>query len=314
MSRPHRYEPPLPRTYAALAQPSGVAIVPARAARPRDKATVEVGVQGVQRWMRARLRHHTFVSRLELHTALADRLVLLHQRPCKQLPGSRQSVCEALDRPALRPLPAQPSAYAEWKLVRVNIDDHVQVDGHSDSVPYAWVKQQLEVRLSAQVVAIFHQGTRGASHPRSPRKGRHSTVAVHMPTAHQDSAAWPPQRRMPGAAQTGEAPAQVVATILASRPHPQQGFRACVGLRRLGKRSGEGRLEAACRRAIRIGAWSYKSLESILKHARDPQPLPGPPTAAPVMTHGHIRGAPYDHTHQGDPICCTTRHSTHCWR
>ena len=121
VSRPHRYEPPLTRTYAALVQHSGVAIVPARAARPRDKATVEVGVQGVQRWMRARLRHHTFVSRLELHTALADRLVLLHQRPCKQLPGSRQSVCEALDRPALRPLPAQPSAYAEWKLVRVNI-------------------------------------------------------------------------------------------------------------------------------------------------------------------------------------------------
>ena len=198
--------------------------------------------------------------------------------------------------------------------MRVNIDDHVDVDGHSDSVPYAWVKQQLEVRLSAQVVEIFHQGTRVASHQRSPRKGRHSTVAVHMPTAHQSSAAWTPQRLMLWAAQTGEATAQVVDTILASRPHPQQGFRACVGIMRLGKRSGEGRLAAACRRAIRIGACSYKSLESILKHARDQQPLPGPPTAAPVMTHGNIRGAQYDHTNQGDPICCTTRHSTNCWR
>jgi hypothetical protein len=114
-----------------------VAIVPARAARPREKAQVEVGVQVVERGIRARLRHHPFFALLELNTAIAARLVTLNQRPFKQLPGARQSVCEALDRPALRPLPAQPYADAEWQLVRVHIDSHVEVEGHYDSVPYA---------------------------------------------------------------------------------------------------------------------------------------------------------------------------------
>jgi transposase len=303
VSQAHRYEPTLNRTYAELAQHYGVAIVPARAARPRDKAKVEVGVQVVERWILARLRHHTFFSLLELNTAIADLLVTLNRRPFKKLPGSRQSVFESLDRPALRPLPAQPYEYAEWKLVRVNIDYHVEVEGHYYSVPYALVKQQLEVRLSAQVVEIFHKGKRVASHQRSPLKGRHSTVDAHMPKAHQHHAEWTPQRLILWAAKTGEATAQGVETILGSRPHPQQGYRACLGIMRLGKRYGDGRLEAACRRAIRIGACSYKSIESILKHDLDQQPLPSPPAAAPVITHGNIRGAQYYHTTTGDPVC-----------
>ena len=303
VSRPHRYEPTMSRTYAELAQHYGVAIGPARAARPREKAKGEVGVQVVERWMLARLRHHTFFSLLELNTAITDLLVILNQRPFKKLPGSRQSVFEALDRPALRPLPTQPYEYAEWKLARVNIDYHVEVDGHYYSVPYSLVRQQLDVRLSAQVVEIFHKGKRVASHQRSPLKGRHTTVAVHMPKAHQYYAAWTPQRLVLWAAKTGEATAQVVETILASRPHPQQGFRACLGIMRLGKRYGDARLEAACRRALRIGACSYKSIESILKHDLDQQPLPAPPAAAPVITHSNIRGAQYYHTNQGDPVC-----------
>jgi transposase len=291
--RPHRYEPTLTRTYADLAQHYGVAIVPARAARPRDKATVEGGVQVVERGMLA--RHHTFFSLLELNTARTDLLVILNQRPFKKLPGSRQSVFEALDRPALRPLPTQPYAYAAWKLARVHIDYHVEVDGHYYSVPYSLVRQPLDVRLSAQVVELSHRGTRVASHQRSPLKGRHTTVAVHMPKAHQHYAAWTPQRLVLWAAKTGAATAQVVETILASRPHPQQGFRACLGLMRLGKHSGEARLEAACQRALRIGACAYQSIEAILKHALDQQPLPGPPAAAPGITHSNSRGAQYYH-------------------
>ena len=257
----------------------------------------------MERWSLARLRHHTFFSLLELNTAIAALLVPLNQRPFTKLPGSRQRVFESLERPALRPLPTQPYDYAEWKLARVHLDYHVEVDGHDYSVPYRLVKQQLDVRLSAQVVEIFHKGARVASHQRSPLKGRHTTVAVHMPKAHQHYAEWTPQRLVLWAAQTGEATAQVVETILASRPHPQQGFRACLGIRRLGKRYGEARLEAACQRALRIGACSYKRLESILKHDLDQQPLPGPPAAAPVITHSHIRGAQYYHTHQGASAC-----------
>lgn len=170
-------------------------------------------------------------------------------------------------------------------------------------MPYSLVRQQLDVRLSAQGVELFHKGTRVASHQRAPLQGRHTTVAVHMPKAHQHYAEWTPQRRVLWAAKPGEATAQVVETILASRPHPPQGFRACLGIMRLGKRYGDGRLAAACQRAIRLGACSYKSIESILQHDLDQQPLPGPPAAAPVITHSHIRGAPYYHTNQGDPVC-----------
>jgi transposase len=185
----------------------------------------------------------------------------------------------------------------------VHIDYHVEVDGHYYSVPYSLVRQQRDVRLSAQRVELCHRGKRVASHQRSPRKGRHTTVAVHMPKAHQHSAEWTPHRRGLWAAKTGAAIAPVGETMLASRPQPQQGFRACLGRMRLGKRSGEARLAAACQRARRSGACSSKSIESLLKHALDQQPLPGPPAAAPVITHSNIRGAQYDHMNQGDPVC-----------
>ena len=291
-----------------------MAIVPARAARPRDKAKVEVGGPVVERWILARLRPPPFFSLQELHTALTARLVALNQRPVKTRPGSRQSVCASLARPALRPLPAQPSEDAEWTRVRVHSAYHGEVDGHSSCVPYALGKQQLEARLRAPVVALFHQGKRVASHQRSPRRGRPRTVAAHLPKAPQDYAAWTPQRLMLWAAKTGEATAQVVAALRTSRPHPQQGCRACLGLMRLGKRSGEARLAAACRRALRIGAGSSKSIEAILTPELDQQPWPGPPAAAPGMTHGHSRGAPSSHPNQGDPTCGTTRRSTSGWR
>ena len=260
-------------------------------------------MQVVERWMLARLRHHTCCSLLEWNTAMADLLVHLNRRPFKKLPGSRQRMFESLDRPARRPLPTQPSASAEWTRVRVHLDDHVEVDGPYDAVPYRLVKPPLDVRLRAQVGEIVHTGTRVARHQRSPLKGRHTTGAVHRPKAHQHDAAWTPPRLVLWAAHTGEAIAPVVDTMLASRPHPQQGFRAGPGLMRLGQHDGPERLEAACRRAIHIGAGSYTSSASILTHALDQQPLSGPPAAAPVSTHGHSRGAPYDHTNHGDPAC-----------
>jgi len=238
-----------------------------------------------------------------LNTAIADLLVPLNRRPFKKLPGSRQSVFESLDRPALRPLPAQPYEYAEWKLVRVNSDYHVEVEGHYYSVPYSLVKQQLEARLSAQVVELFHKGKRVASHQRSPLKGRHSTVAAHLPKTHQYYAEWTPQRLVLWAAKTGEATAQVVETILASRPHPQQGFRSCLGIMRLGKSYGDERLEAACQRALALGACSYKSLESILKHGLDRRPLPPQPDATAGSAHMNIRGPQYYKDDKGEQEC-----------
>jgi transposase len=293
VSRSHRYEPELNRTYEALAQHYGVAVVPARAARPRDKAKVEVGVQLVERWILARLRHHTFFSLPELNTAISTLLVDLNHRPFKKLPGCRHSLFASVDRPALRPLPATPYEYAEWKLVRVNIDYHVEIEGHYYSVPYTLVKQQLEARISAQTIELFHKGKRLASHRRSHQKGRHTTVSTHMPQAHRHYAHWTPQRLIRWAAKAGEATARVVETILTSRAHPQQGFRSCLGLMRLGSRFGDDRLEAACRRALAIGACSYKSIASILTHDLDRRPLPDHPRANAVINHANIRGPKY---------------------
>jgi len=301
VTRAHRYEPEINRTYAALAQHYGFAIIPARAAKPRDKAKVEVGVQVVERWMLARLRHHTFFSLAEVNATLQPLVPALNARPFKKLPGSRQRLFETIDQPALRPLPAQPYEYAEWKHARVNIDYHVEVEGHYYSVPYALVKQQLDVRLSAQVVELFHKGKRVASHRRSPLKGRHSTVTEHMPTAHQRYAEWTPQRLIHWAAHSGPATAQVVETILASRPHPQQGFRSCLGIMRLGKSYGDERLEAACQRALTLGACSYKSLESILKNGLDRRPLPQKPEATAGSSHANIRGPHYYEEARGEP-------------
>ncbi len=182
-----------------------------------------------------------------------------------------------------------------------NIDYHVEVEGHYYSVPYALVRQQLDVRLSASVVELFAKGKRVASHPRSPHKGRHSTVAVHMPKAHQHYAEWTPQRLIHWAATSGPATAQVVEAILASRPHPQQGFRSCLGIMRLGKSYSPERLEAACRRALTLGACSYKSIESILKKGLDRQPLPQPPDGMVSPYHANIRGPHYYKEERGEP-------------
>ncbi len=294
VNRAHRYEPEINRTYADLAHHFGFAIIPARAAKPRDKAKAEVGVQVVERWILARLRNQTFFSLAELNQAIAALLIDLNGRPFKKLPGSRHALFATLDLPALGPLPATPYQYAEWKRARVNIDYHIDIEGHYYSVPYALVKHQLDVRCSEHVIEVFHQGKRVASHPRSRLKGRHTTVAAHMPKAHRQYAEWTPTRLIRWAAGSGVATARVVETILAARVHPQQGFRSCLGMMRLGKSYGTERLEAACRRALTIGACSYKSIESILKNELDTRPLPEPPQpSAPAPSHDNIRGPTY---------------------
>jgi transposase len=301
--RAHRYEPEINRTYAALAHHYGVAVIPARALRPRDTATVEVGGQVVERWILARLRHYTFFSLTQANQVMAELLSALNHHPFKKLPGSRHSLFASLDRPALRPLPAQPYEYAEWKRARVNIDSHVEVEGHDYSVPYTLVTQQLDVRLTPHVVALLSRGKRVASHRRSHLTGRHTTVAAHMPTAHQQYAEWTPQRLITWAASSGAATSRVVETILKSRPHPQQGFRSCLGIMRLGKRYGAERLEAACRRALTIGACSYKSLESMLKQGLDNTPLPAKAAAHTALGHDNIRGPQYYRSDEGAASC-----------
>lgn len=291
-----RYEPELNPTYQALAEHYGVAVIPARVRKPRDKAKVEVGVQIVERWILACLRHQPFFSLSDLNAAIATCLTRLNARPFKKLPGCRRSVFDTVDRLALQPLPAEPYVYAEWRQARVNIDGHLDVEGHYYSVPSPLIRTQLEVRLTATTLECFHHGQRVASHVRSAEKGHHTTVVAHLPLAYQRYRDWPPSRLIHWAETVGPATAAVVTTILNGRPHPEQGYRSCLGVLRLSREYGDPRLEAACQRAQTLGAFAYKSVQSILKTGLDQQPLtePGSPRPLPV-DHAHLRGTTYYH-------------------
>lgn len=295
VSRAHRYEPVLNPTYREMATHYGTAILPARVRRPRDKAKVETAVQLVERWILARLRHRTFFSLAELNVAIAGLLEDLNARPLRVLPGTRRSQFEQIDRPALRPLPPTPYVYAEWTQARVHIDYHVAVDSHYYSVPYLLIGQQLDVRLTASTIEVFRRGQRVAAHVRAHQQGRHTTAAEHMPVAHREYAHWTPARLIAWAGQTGPATARLVATLMARRAHPQQGFRACLGIMRLGKSYGASRLEAACGRALQLGTYSYRSLESILRRGLEQQPLPAAAPTGPSPEHANVRGPGYYH-------------------
>jgi len=295
VSKAHRYEPDLNPTYQDMASHYGVAVLPARVRRPRDKAKVEAGVLLIERWILAALRRRTFFSLAELNAAIAGLLEKLNARPFKKLPGCRRAHFEALDRPALNPLPAVPYEYAEWKKARVHIDYHVAVEGHYYSVPHALIKRQLDVRITQNTLECFYRGNRVASHRRSQQKGRHTTVPAHMPESHRQAGEWTPQRLSNWAAKTGPATEKLITTVLTSRKHPQQAYRSCLGILRLGKAYGDVRLEAACRRALILGSHSYKSIESILKHRLDDKPLAEQQELALPEDHDNIRGPSYYH-------------------
>jgi transposase len=194
----------------------------------------------------------------------------------------------------MKPLPAERYLYAEWTRARVHIDYHAEVEGHYYSVPYALVGKQLDVRLTAHTVELLHRARRVASHRRSSRQGAHTTVSAHMPKPHREYARWTPQRLVRWAEKTGPATAELIASVMASRPHPQQGFRSCLGIMRLGQSYGAERLEAAARRALRIDARSYRSLHSILKNGLERQALPNTDVAARApIPHPNVRGALY---------------------
>jgi transposase len=271
----------------------GVAVVPARVRKPRDKAKVEAGVLLVERWVLARLRNRVFCSLAELNRSVGELVAALNQRPFKKLPGCRRSTFESLDRPALKPLPATPYEFAQWKQAKVHIDYHVEVEGHYYSVPHALVGRKLDVRHTANTVEMFHQGQRVACHPKVDLRGRHTTAESHMPPHHQ-FAKWSPERLARRAEKTGPATAGLVTAILQGRRHPEQGYRSCLGILRLGERYGEARLEAACQRALSINAMSYRSVESILSHGLDALPLT-PPQPAVRPQHENLRGPEYFH-------------------
>lgn len=300
VTRACRYDPEINRTYRDLANHYGVAVIPARAGKAQDKAKVEQAVQMIQRWVLAPLRHERFTHVGQLNEAMASLLTAVNDRPMRVLGISRRELFERVEQTALQALPEAPYEVADWLRYKVGPDYHVEVDRHYYSVPYTLVGRRLEVRLTARVVEFFDRDRRVASHARSFTPGRHTTCAEHMPPAHRAHASWTPERIRRWVGRTGPEARRLADEIMASRLHPQQGFRACLGLIRLGKSYGPERLEAACRRALAAGATSYRSVASILKSGLDRQELE-PPAEGPPVEHDNVRGAEY--YGQGEAPC-----------
>jgi transposase len=293
ITQPCRYEPGINRSYQELAAHYGAVVVPARPGKAKDKAKVEATVLLTQRWILARLRHRTFFELTELNAAIGELLEALNSRPLQKLGVSRCELWERLDRPALGPLPSGRYEMAEWKPCRVNIDYHVDVKRHPYSVPYQLIHERVEVRYTASIVEVYYKGRRVASHA---RRWDHqpSTLAEHMPSSHRAHAEWTPSRLVHWAEKTGPATGRLVAGILNSRPHPEQGYRACLGLMRLGRRYGQQRLEAASTRAEHLRSYSYRTVKNILASAQDRLASDAEPSAAtPTPSHANIRGAAY---------------------
>jgi transposase len=294
VTRTCRYEPGVNLTYEEMAQHYGVAVIPARPRKPRDKAKVEAGVLLVERWIMAALRNRTFFSLGQVNQAIAELLTRLNDRPFRKMAGSRRSLFESLDRPALKPLPSQRYQYGEWKRARVNIDYHVEYGHHWYSVPYQLTQQEVEIRATASTVEVFHKGQRVASHPRSTVEHRHTTTHEHRPKAHQRHMEWTPSRVVEWCGKIGPATASVVDCILASNRHPERGYRSCLGIIRLGDKYTPPRVEAAARRAIALNVCTYQSLKSILENNLDgqaPEPAIGSPP--PPLDHPNLRGPGY---------------------
>lgn len=292
VSRPCRYEPVVQRAYQEMAEHYGTVILPARVRKPRDKAKAETGVQIVERQLLAPLRDHRFFSVLEINQALQEPLAKLNAQPFQKLEGSRNSWFQSQEKAALLPLPAEPFEPAVWSTATVNIDYHVSVQKHFYSVPYGLVHQQLEVRLTAHAVELFYQGKRVAAHVRSHEPGKFTTLEEHRPKSHKRHLEWSPGRLVDWARTTGPQCARAVEQILASKPHPEQGYRSCLGIMRLAKGVGPARLEAACERALRLGVCTYGSIKSILEHGLDQQ-VPEPELPLPSPAHQNLRGQDY---------------------
>jgi transposase len=287
------YEPDINPDFLLLAEHFGVAVVPARVRRPKDKAVVEAAVGLATRWILARLRNMTFFSLAEANLAVKRLLEDLNNRPFKKIPGSRKSLFEAIEKAALKPLPLHRYEYAHVKYARANIDYHIEIDRCYYSVPFQLVRQRLEARVTAHTIEVFSKGRRVASHAKCQRPGQSSTLDQHMPQGHRHYKDWSPARITSWASRIGPGTTTFVEQLMLRKKHPELAYRASLGVIRLARLHGESRLEAACQRAIAIGAFSYKNVKLILQNNMDNLPLTEIPQQITILRHDNIRGANY---------------------
>jgi transposase len=297
VSGPDRYDPDINATLLELAKHYETTIIPARPRKPRDKAKVETAVLVVQRWILARLRHRRFFSLEELNVAIAELVVELNARAFRKLEGSRRSAFEAIDRPALRPLPVKRFEPFQWRKARVNIDYHVAFDDRFYSVPHALVGERIEMRATTLTVEVFHGGQRVYSHRRSyGPKGTMVTCEHHRPVSHSDYGKWPPERLIAWAGTLGPSVARVAEMTMSAYPRPEMGYRPVLGLIRSGERYGAQRFDAACARALAVSGRTVprrKFIETLLKQRLEHAPVATTETVRPLGHHDNVRGGAY---------------------
>ncbi len=249
----------------------------------------------MERQVLAAVRNVRFFSLAELNDVLRAATARLNEAPFQKLAGSRLSLFETLERSALLSLPARPYEFAQWKKARVAIDYHVELEKNFYSVPYGLAREEVEVRYTSGVVEVLYKGSRVASHRRRFGRGEYSTLVEHMPESHRRYLEWSPTRLISWAASVGPETAALVTAILESRPHPEHGYRTCLGIMRLAKHYPAERVEAASRRALALRTLSYRSLKSILSRGLDAQPLPLSPEPLPglALIHENVRGPAY---------------------
>ena len=250
------YDPEINRTYGAFAAHYSVGILPARPYKPRDKAKVEAGVRFAQTYILGRLRAQTFFSLAECNEAIALVMQRMNERPMRHLGLSRRELFEKIERDALTPLPAEDWEFAEWRRARVNLDYHIEVHDFLYSVPHALIRAEVEVRVTARAIEVFHRGQRVAVHERRYMGRKHGTTPAHMPSSHRRYAEWTPERFRRWAGKIGPNTESLIGAVLASRPHPEQGFRTCLGI----LRSYRGLETAVSRRCQRARSNSASSI------------------------------------------------------
>jgi transposase len=287
------FDPMVNRSYTEMARHYSTAVLPARPRKPRDKAKVEACVGIVERWLLGRLRNRIFYSLAEVNAAIVACMADLNDlRVLRQFGRTRRQLFEEIDAPNLKPLPAEPWVHAEWKRCRVGLDYHIACLQHHYSVPHRFARREVEARITARTVEIFLGGERIAVHMRGSGNGRHTTIPEHMPSSHRRYGEWTPAKIREEAKRIGPMLSLLVEKIIESRPHPEQGYRSCLGIIGLEKRFGADRLEAAALRALEIQSRNYPSVKSILKKGLDRVPVPTSPEREPIL-HTNIRGAGY---------------------
>ena len=291
VTRANRYDPDINESYQDMADHYGTVVLPARPYKPKDKSKAELSVKLVQRWILAKLRHRQFFHLHELNEAIWELLEDLNNRKMRHLNKSRRELFEELDQPALKALPLRTYLYRDFKDCKVNIDYHIQLEGDYYSVPYQLVGEVVGARYTSTTVEIYHKSKRVAVHPRGPGKGVAATQTEHMASAHRAVMEWTPSRMISWGRKFGDHTGKLMEEIMAKRPHPEMGFRSCMGILNRAKSIDADTVEAVSKRMLELQLFTVKNFENILRNKSHEQVSTAPLEMTPPDSHHeNVRG------------------------